>query len=93
MGEYAVIPAQSSGAVPGRQHHEEAFLGKFLGDGTADAPAAADEEVAVIEHSSVRQFRIAAISLPLGGRPNYDGDLLTGCVYSGFLLHPGKCQW
>ena len=73
------------GGIPGRQHDEEALLGKLLGDGTADAPAHADGQVAVVEHLAVRQFGIAAIGLPLGCRPNHDGDLFTGCVHSGFL--------
>ena len=66
------------GGVPGRQHDEEALLGKLLGDGAADTPAYADGQVAVVEHLPMRQFGIAAIGLPLGGRPNHDGDRFDG---------------
>jgi NAD(P)-dependent dehydrogenase (short-subunit alcohol dehydrogenase family) len=41
--------------------------------------------VAVVEHLPVRQLGIAAIGLPLGGRPHYDGNLLTGRVHCGLL--------
>ena len=73
------------GGIAGRQHDHEALLGKLLGDGTADAPAHTDGQVAVVEHLAVRQLGIAAICLPLGGRPHHDGDLFTGRVHCGFL--------
>jgi hypothetical protein len=73
------------GGMPGRQHDDEALLGELLGDGAADAPAHADGQVAVVEHLPVRQLGIAAISLPLGGRPNHDGDRFAGRVHCGFL--------
>jgi hypothetical protein len=33
----------------------------------------------------MRQLGIAAICLPLGGRPHHDSDLFTGRVHCGFL--------
>jgi hypothetical protein len=72
------------GAVPGRQYHKKALLGKLLGDGTADAPTDADGQVTIIEHLPKRQFGIAAIGLPLRCRSNHNSDRLTGCVHSRF---------
>ncbi len=66
------------GGTPGRQHDDEALLGKLLGDGAADAPAYADGQVTVVEHLPVRQLGIAAVGLPLGGRPHHDGDRFAG---------------
>jgi len=48
------------------------------GHGAADAPAYADRDIAVIEHFAVRQLGVAPIGLPLGDRPDDDGDLFAG---------------
>ena len=63
----------------------EALLGKLLGDGAADAPAHADGQVAVVEHLAVRQFGVAAIGLPLGGRPTTTATCVYGPSSCGFL--------
>ena len=71
--------------MAGRQHDHKALLGKLLGDGSADPPAHADRDLAVVEHLTVGQLGVASIGLPLGGGPDHDGDLLTGGAHAGFL--------
>jgi hypothetical protein len=66
------------GGLAGRQNDEEALSGELLGDRAADAPPYAHREIAVIEHLAVRQPGVAPIGLPLGGRPDHDGDLFAG---------------
>ena len=61
--------------MTGCQDDEEPLPGKLLGDGTADAPADPGGHVAVVEHLAVRQLGVASIRLPLGGRPDHNGDL------------------
>ena len=73
------------GGGPGGQHDEEAFLGEFLGNGAADAPADADGQVAVVEGPAMRQPGIAAVGLPLGGCADDDGDLFTGWAHDAYL--------
>jgi len=67
------------GGLSGRQHDQEALCGKLLGDGAADTPAYAHGRSLSSSTFPVCQLSIAAIGLPLGGRPHHDGDRLTGC--------------
>ena len=49
-----LLQRRGVGGGPGRQHDQEALFSEFLGDGTADTPADADGQIAVVDSLSMR---------------------------------------
>ena len=65
------------GGGAGCQYDGKAFLCELLCDGTANAPSYAQRQLAVIDCPAMGQLGHAAIGLPFGCRPHYDGDRFT----------------